>query len=91
VFLLELLGLITYSPEIASIIPCPPDVPGSQASIKASEACKTSPMIKGLPDKITLIKGIDLSWPLMVVTTSYSNFENSNFNVFSCSPGAYTF
>ncbi len=39
-------------------IPCPPDVPGRKALIKAEDYCKTSFIISGLPERRTEIKGI---------------------------------
>ncbi len=41
-----------------SRIPCPPEVPGSKALMKAEDYCKTSFIIRGLPEIRIEIKGI---------------------------------
>lgn len=43
---------------IESKIPCPPEVPGKNALIKASELCKGPLMIIGLPEISTVKSGI---------------------------------
>ena len=69
-------GFITYFPTIALTIPCPPDVPGSQAARTVSDEAKRSSINNGLPDKSTLIKGMFLSCSLIVLRTSESYFDN---------------
>lgn len=76
---------------MASTMPWPPLVPGSQAAITASEFDSKSSMSIGLPDIKTLTKGIFLSCSFKVAKTSESNFAKVVLSVLNCDPGAYGF
>ena len=82
---------MVYAPEMASTMPWPPLVPGSQAAMTASELDSRSSISMGLPDIKTLTKGMFLSCSLRVASTSESNLAKVVLSVLSCDPGAYGF
>jgi len=57
-------------------MPCPPDVPGSQAAIKADDGSKISSINIGLPESKTLTNGIVLSAPFIISMTFDSKLDN---------------
>lgn len=65
------LGLITYDPDNASTIPCPPDVPGKNACNTALDSVIILSINIGLPASNTVTNGIFLSYYLICDITSY--------------------
>jgi len=91
VFLLSLdpLGLNTYLPVMASMIPSPPEVPGSHADTTDVDSLRTLSISIGRPAARIVIKGMFLSSYLMWVITSLSNFSKSKAKVYLCFVGRY--
>jgi hypothetical protein len=76
---------------MASTTPCPPEVPGSQAEINALEMFIAASTSIGLPENITVTRGILLSAERTLLMTSISNEAYSTLRVFSCEDVVYAF
>jgi len=68
--------------------PCPPEVPGNHAAMKAVDSLTMLSASKGLPENSTLTKGVFLSTLRTSSITFLSKLEKSSLSVRDCIPGA---